>query len=169
MSPAIFYQLLLCAVILAVYLFTIQVTELFSFGSLVSFVGILCIVGPTYIYCMLSENITIKIYEIGDGFYNIAWYRLPIKQQKLFILPIQRSQSEFRLMGLGLVDCSLGVFSAVSEYSTSKSMENRIFFQICMFSGQITDYSKGIVVLYSDADIQVKLIILRDPRMIEKS
>lgn len=128
MSPPIFYQLLLCAVIMAVFLFAIQVNEFFSLASLVSFQGMFSVVGPTYIYCNLSENVTAKLYEIGDVFYNFAWYRLPVKRQKLFIPPIQRSQSEFRLMGFGLVDCSLTVFSAVRAHFYLKINENSRFF-----------------------------------------
>lgn len=151
MSPAIFYQLLLCAVILAVYLFIIQMNALFSLATFVSIQGILSVLGPTYIYCMLSENVTIKLYDIGDCFYEFGWYRLPIKQQKLFLLPIQRSQSEFRMMGLGLVDCSLGVFSAVCVYFTGKPMEDQ---QNHLF---VTDYPKDILVFHPDADLQIKI------------
>lgn len=56
---------------------------------------------------------TTDLLEIGDIFYNSAWYRLPIKEQRLLALPIQRSQREFRLSGLGFLDCSLAVYSSV--------------------------------------------------------
>lgn len=56
-----------------------------------------------------------NLFEVGDIFYNSLWYKLPSQEQKLLILPIQRSQKLFRLNGFGIVDCSLEVFSSVNS------------------------------------------------------
>lgn len=56
------------------------------------------------------------LHGIGDVFYNCEWHRLPIKQQKLFLYPIQRSQKAIRLRGFGIIDCSLSFFSSVKEH-----------------------------------------------------
>lgn len=69
-----------------------------------------------YILCFLSENVTNTLEAIGDIFYNSAWYRLPPKQQELFIVPIQRAQINFRLSGIGIVECSLKVFLSVRRF-----------------------------------------------------
>lgn len=69
-----------------------------------------------YILCFLSENVTNTLEAIGDIFYNSAWYRLPPKQQELFIVPIQRAQINFRLSGIGIVECSLKVFLLVRRF-----------------------------------------------------
>lgn len=70
-------------------------------------------IGGLYIYCKISENITNDLYSIGDAFYECVWYRLPIKQQKTYSMPIQCGQKEFRLMGLGFIECSLETYFAV--------------------------------------------------------
>lgn len=113
MSAPLFYQLLLCAVDLAVFLFAIQVNGILQ--AIICVEAMLSVLVPTYIYCFLSEMVTIDLYAIGDHFFNFPWYLLPAKHQLLFQWPIQRSQSEYRLMGMGMVECSLGVFSAVGE------------------------------------------------------
>lgn len=113
MSAGLFFQLLVCAVSLAVYMIGIESNSNFSVSFLVSIVGLTDTILSTYAYCFLSEYVTYELSSIGDHFYNGAWYRLPVKQQQLFILPIQRAQLEFRINGLGIVECSLRVFASV--------------------------------------------------------
>lgn len=86
------------------------------FGAIffVSILGITDVTFPTFVYCYLSENITSGLFTVGQSFYGCEWYRLPIDQQKLFNLPLARAQVEFRLKGLDIVDCSLGVFLSVN-------------------------------------------------------
>lgn len=112
MSTGLFFQLLVCAVCIAVYMFGIE-SNVNPMIIVVSILGLAISLLSTYAYCFLSEFVTYKLSDIGDHFYNCAWYRLPIKHQKLLVLPIQRAQVEFRITGLGLVECSLRVFSSV--------------------------------------------------------
>lgn len=113
MSTVFFYQLLLCAVDIAFFLFLFESDNLFSFTILVSVVGLASVLLPTFYYCILSENLTLDLSEIGDVFYNCSWYELSVKQEKWFILPIRRCQKTFDISGLGIVECSLGVFASV--------------------------------------------------------
>lgn len=66
-----------------------------------------------FVYFYYSEWITTDLLEIGDCFYNSPWYRLPSKQQKLLVLPVQQAGQELRFKGLGLFDCSLVTFTTV--------------------------------------------------------
>lgn len=75
--------------------------------------GLINILMQMIIYCQLSENVTLDLLASGDTFYESLWYRLPITVQKLYMLPIQRSQREFRVTGLGIIECSLRVFASV--------------------------------------------------------
>lgn len=108
-SPVLFYQLLLCAVSMSVFLLALEECEMLVFT-----LGITSITISTFIYCYLSDNGTADLFAIGDAFYGCAWYLLTVSQQKRLILPIQRANHEFRLTGFGIVDCSLGVFVSVS-------------------------------------------------------
>lgn len=114
MSPILFYQLLCCAVDIAVVLVAVDMHQLLRLGTLVSIEGVSCMLFQTFFFCKLSESITSKLYSIGDIFYEANWYTLPVRQQKWLILPIQRSQREFRLKGFGIIDCSLWIFLSVS-------------------------------------------------------
>lgn len=68
----------------------------------------------TYVFCYFAENVTDDLLSISDSFYQSNWYQYPAKQQRtLFMLAIRRAQSECRMSGLGLVDCSLGVYTLV--------------------------------------------------------
>lgn len=114
MSTVFFYQLLFCAINTAFFLFVIESCALFSLSTLVCFVGISSVLVPAFFFCKLSENVTFELEVIGDSFYDCSWYCLSVKQQKLFILVIGRSQKATRMNGLGIIQCSLGVFTSVS-------------------------------------------------------
>lgn len=115
MLDVLFYQLLVCAVIIAFNLFALDSTNGSILHSIVSFGEMLTTIIPTYIYCSLAENFTANLSEIGEIFYASTWYHFPVKYQKLMQIPIMRSQREIRLSGLGIIDCSLNVFLTVSE------------------------------------------------------
>lgn len=116
MSEVIFYQVLLSAVELATFMFVIDRTDAMSPLNNVALIAILTILPQTFFFCKLSENITDRLEAIGNVFYGCSWYCLSAKQQQLFLLPIQRGQREFRMNGLGIVDCSLEIFWAVNTH-----------------------------------------------------
>lgn len=114
MSVGFFFQLLVHAISLAVYMLGIETNNSHNASFFISMIGVIVTTTTTYIYCFLSEFVTHELAVIGDYFYDCAWYYLPARQQKLFIMPIQRTHLEFRMTGLGIVQCSLGVFSSVN-------------------------------------------------------
>lgn len=115
MSEVIFYQMLFSAIDLATFTFAIDQTQGMSPSNATAVVGASTVLLPSFLFCLLSENITLRLHVIADAFYECSWYYLSAKYQKLFILPIQRSQKELRLNGLGLVNCSLEIFSRVNR------------------------------------------------------
>lgn len=116
MSIGLFFQLLVCAGTVAVYMVGIDSNPHLNVNLGVLCIGMSVTLSSTAIYCYLSENVTTALEEIGNTFFEFDWSRLPPKHQKLFLLPIQRSQLNFRLTGLKLVDCSLRVFSSVRMF-----------------------------------------------------
>lgn len=116
MSATFFYQLLLCALNMAIFLVSLQSYPAIYLLSFTSWIGIISVLLPTFVFCNLSEHLTTALYSIGDIFYNFHWYRLSQKQQKAILLNIQRSQKEFRMAGFGFVQCSLSVFASVNAY-----------------------------------------------------
>lgn len=158
MSVGLFFQLLMCAVSLAIYMVGIESNSNLSVSFLVSIVGLAGNLTPTYVCCFLSEFVTHKLSAIGDHFYDCGWYRLPAKQQRLFILPIRRGQLEFRMSGLGIVECSLSVFLSVN------SMFNQ-FHWIAIFNGRFfssnfpyADYASNLLLLSYNARLHVKIV-----------
>lgn len=113
-SELLLYQLLMCAAATAIDLFALESNGIFSAHSLATAYDLIIVLAMTFMYCYLSEALSSSMYEIGGIFYGMAWYQLPAKKQVLIRLPIQQSQREFRLEGVGLVDCSLDVFGKVS-------------------------------------------------------
>lgn len=112
-ESVLFTMMLMVTTGIAMNLFAIELNGVFSLQGLNAILASLFILMLMFGYCFASECVTSDLMEIGDIFYNSPWYRLPLKQQKLLTLPIQQAQREFRLSGLGLVDCSLEVFSSV--------------------------------------------------------
>lgn len=116
MSAGLFFQLLVCAVSLAVYMFGIETNQTFGMQFVSSIIGLFSLVASTYFYCFFSEKYTSDLGQIAFNFYQFAWYRLPPRQQKYFVMPIQRAHKELRLTGLGLVECSLKIFASVMKW-----------------------------------------------------
>lgn len=112
-SAGVFFQLLACALSLAVHMVGLEISSIASSTFITSVCATAIIISSTFAYCYFSENVTNDLASIGESFYSSKWYQLPINQEKLFIMPIQRSQIEFRITGLGLVDCSLVIFTSV--------------------------------------------------------
>lgn len=96
--------------IFLIYLGLVNIVSIPGIGMITTIINLLV---QLVIYCAFSEKVTNDLFESGDLFYESPWYRLPVKLQKLYILPVQRSQKEFRLSGLGIIECSLGVFASV--------------------------------------------------------
>lgn len=115
LSSGIVFNVLLCCVFFLVLIFlSLDQFTTMDFNFLVILDGLFIYLFICYVYCYFSENITTKSFEIGDIVYNSLWYEMSTKEKKAIVLMIQRSQKEFRLTGLGLVDCSLGQFLSVT-------------------------------------------------------
>lgn len=113
MSASLFFQLAICAVTFALYLFGFEAGFVIDMSLFVKIAGFLTIAAMTFVYCYFSEGATHDLAAIGGIFYDCAWYRLPLKQQMLLIVSIQRAQKSYRMNGLGLVECSLRTFASV--------------------------------------------------------
>lgn len=83
MSVGLFFQLLVCAVSLAVYMVGMESNGL-SVGFFVSAIGLTDVILSTYALCFLSEYVTHNLSIVGDYFYNCAWYCFSIKHQRLW-------------------------------------------------------------------------------------
>lgn len=136
-SIGLFCQLLVCAVCLAIYMIAFMSNHVIDVTFFVSIVGSTTIVASTYIYCYFSETVTRNLQMIGDIFYESPWYRLPLVQQQIFILPINRGQAKYRMAGLKLVECSLSTFSSVWNLLFGCGFWNElpVHAQYCIFNG----------------------------------
>lgn len=155
MSVALFLQLLCSAIITAIDLLVITLSGVVSAVALLAFIDLLTVLIPTLFYCKLSENITTDLGKIDNAFYGFSWHEIPLKQQKLFLLPIQYAQRSFRLTGLGVVDCSLPVFLSVFQrfhycYAFLNQSEIRIFIIFFLQFSRI-DYTVQLLVFLDDS------------------
>lgn len=113
MSFSLFSDLLTCALVIAFNLLLLDSIDHIDLRIATSLYNMSTITSLTFIFCLVSENITETLFDIGDGFYESLWYYLPIHHQKQLILIIARSQRELRLEGLGIIFCSLDTFARV--------------------------------------------------------
>lgn len=67
-----------------------------------------------YNFCQLSENVTHLSEKIMDCLYNLDWVSMPVPRRKALLFMMARSQDEFRFTCLGVVNCSLTIFSEVN-------------------------------------------------------
>lgn len=113
MGIILFILLVSYGVIIAIFLFGLELVDIYrveAFGLMIALGNLLT---QLVIYCAFSENVTTNLLSTGDFFYGSPWYRLPVHFQKVYIFSIRRAQREFRLTGLGIIECSLGVFASV--------------------------------------------------------
>lgn len=118
MSAVLFLQMLFSAVQLASFISTVDETKGMTGMNNVAIVRAATVLLPTYHFCNQSDIITGRLEMVGDAFFECSWYRLSTRQQRLFLLPVQRAQKEFRMNGLGIVDSSLLIFSAVNIFGS---------------------------------------------------
>lgn len=102
-----------CTISIALNLYALELNNTISAEAMDALFDLFLVVMLMFTYCYLSERVTADLFDIGDIFYNVDWFQLPVNQQRFLVLPIQRSQRELRLQGLGLFDCSLAIFSSV--------------------------------------------------------
>lgn len=145
-SEFLFIQLVICAIAMAFNLFALESHGIFSTHSMSTIIGLIVVLTFTFIVCYLAEALTLDLNGIADIFYDLAWYQLPIKAQTLFIPIISHSLHEFRLNGIGLIECSLFVFGKVSMTESLKTWDD-VFDRIKhLFVIVVSDTSKCSLV-----------------------
>lgn len=116
MDVTLFSITLTCTICIAFNMFVVELNDSLNIEMMVAFADFAAVIAITAVYFFHSEWITADLLEISDNFYNSPWYRLPVKQQKYLMLPIQRADRIYRMKSLGLFDCSLPVFVSVHFY-----------------------------------------------------
>lgn len=116
MGEILFSLFLTCTIIIAFNLFALESNKLFSIQTVIAICDVTCLLPSNFTYCFLAEKVTADLLKIGDILFSSAWYQLPLAQQKLLIVSIQFAEREYRIKGLRLIDCSLGVFLSVGFY-----------------------------------------------------
>lgn len=142
MSASLFYQLIVCTMVTAINLFIFESNSLVSLVCLVSTYQMSSVLIPTFIYCCLSNIVSVNLLSVGDSFYECKWYTWSSKQRQLLVVTIQRSQRKFDFNGFGLIECSLRMFLSVKtckHYHCMTSMHhvysNNSFSTLSTFPG----------------------------------
>lgn len=115
MGAAFFFETLTFIGILALVLLSIDQTDGIDSDAWLILNNSPVYCSISFVFCFLSEKITTKSLECAIIAYNATWYEMSIIDQKAIILIIMRSQKEYRITGLGLVNCSLEVFLKVID------------------------------------------------------
>lgn len=116
MELLLFTITLECTVVIAFNLCVLEMSATVNLEAIVALLSLLFILSMTFAHFYLSEWITTDLLSIGDTFYNSEWHRaITAKRRQFLVLPIQLTQREFRLQGLGLFDCSLAFFLSVNS------------------------------------------------------
>lgn len=112
-ETVLFVSTIVCTIVLAVNLYAFEMSDSINIQIVVAFLDTLLMVSITLGYFYLAEEITSNLLDIGEFLYDSPWYRLPMKQQSIILLPIQRAHLVFRLTGLGIFEASLTAFAMV--------------------------------------------------------
>lgn len=67
-----------------------------------------------YITCNYASIITEKLSSVSIIVSDSKWYMYPLDVQKLLPLFIQRTQSQYRITGYGVITCSMATYLAVN-------------------------------------------------------
>lgn len=109
----LFTLILLVTLVIATSLSAVELNVALSLDVFNALIDLVMLLAGCFAYCYGSDCVTLGLLEVSQIFYDSSWYYLAAKKQKLLVLPIQRAQREFRLRGLGLIDCSMVVYSSV--------------------------------------------------------
>lgn len=85
-----------------------------SFDFVAGFDCMLTVALFFFITCYLCTGITNCSAKVSDKVYNVAWYQLPVNQQKHILLMIARAQKPFYLYGSGMFIVSLEAYLKVN-------------------------------------------------------
>lgn len=116
-SAAFFFQISMFILMLAVDLFIIDQTGGIDANALLNLNSTSMFFVMSYVFCYLSENITAKSLANANIAYEATWYKMSNSSQKAIGMIIMRSQREYRIVGFGMVECSLEVFLTVISIS----------------------------------------------------
>lgn len=125
MEMILFFITLECTVVIAFNLYVLEMNSTVNMETIVSMFSLFILITFTFTHFYLSEWITVDLMSVADIFYNSPWYCMPPRLQIMMVMPIGKSQVEFRLKGLGIFECSLAVFKTVNfifRFFFSKSM-----------------------------------------------
>lgn len=151
LTGALFFQLLSSVAIIAFILYTFNELNELDSHFLVDMNVFAINLVYCYVYCYYSERVTERSFGIADIAYDTLWYKLPPKEQQLFVLIIVRAHKEFRMSGFGLIDCSLAQFIAVRSFILSilkmNSVEMRVNF--------LADHAECSFLLFDIASIEI--------------
>lgn len=109
----LFSLTMISAITIALNLLAFEINDVISLEMMTAFFDLFIVLNLTFAHYYLSERLTANLLEIGDIFYNSAWLKLPVKQQRLLVISLERGHCVFRLRGLRLFDCSLANFAMV--------------------------------------------------------
>lgn len=153
MSAVFFLQMLFSAVELASFISAVDETKGMNGMNNTAVVRASTVLLPTYHFCKQSDNTAGKLLTIGDAFFECSWYWLSARQQKLFLLPIARAQQEFRMTGLGIVSCTLQIFTAVSTFFLDLckllSQFSKLFFFLFLSCSIHADHSNSLIIFFA--------------------
>lgn len=130
MSGVIFSTLLGCVLYLALMLYSLDQATVIDVALFIKVTSLSTMLIVGHMCCHFSETITTNSFKIGEDAYDLLWNEMTVNQQKAIVLIIARSRIEFRLTGLGLIDCSLRSFLTVT-----------IIFLLCLSTFQYFEWN----------------------------
>lgn len=68
-----------------------------------------------YLFCHFGDQTTERFGVIDDQFYQIAWYKLSLNEQKLLPLAISVAQKEIYFKVFGNISCTRDTFKKVCK------------------------------------------------------
>lgn len=114
-SGYLFYQFIFTLNYIAFFIFVMDgvLTKAIDFNDVIVYNFLVAATSVNFILCNYADKLTKEASEVGDAIYNTAWYEMPVEQQQMLLLPIQRSQKLIRLTGFGIYTYSLENFARI--------------------------------------------------------
>lgn len=96
--------------------YSFQNITIISFDLLTYITSLLIFVITVYILCYFVSSSTLNVMTIADMLFDLFWYQLPHDEQCIVQLIISRAQKPYEIKGLGVLACSLDVYSMVRHF-----------------------------------------------------
>ncbi|GAB0100571.1 Odorant receptor [Sergentomyia squamirostris] len=114
-SEVCFIQMIISTLVLLMMFVLIRKETLEISG----YTSCLCVISQIFPLCVFGEMIKIKSEKLSEAFYEVNWYDLSLKDQKIFLIILGMAQRQYGLKAAGMYNVDIYTFIQIVKVAVS--------------------------------------------------